>query len=58
MHLSRDVETARKVGARRGKPIILQVNAAKMYEQSFKFFLSVNGVWLTDSVPANFLTRM
>ena len=58
VHLSRDVETARKVGARRGKPIILQVDAAKMYEQGFKFFLSVNGVWLTDSVPANFLTRM
>ena len=58
VHLSKDTETARKVGARRGKPIILQVDAAKMHEQGFKFFLSVNGVWLTDSVPANFLTRM
>lgn len=57
VHLSRDVETARKVGARRGKPIILQVNAGKMHAQGFKFFLSANGVWLTDSVPAAFLTR-
>ncbi len=58
VHLSRDTETARKVGARRGKPIILQVEAGKMHGQGFKFFLSVNGVWLTDSVPAAFLVRM
>lgn len=57
VHLSKDGETARKVGARRGKPVILQVNAGKMYHESFKFFLSVNGVWLTDAVPPAFLTR-
>jgi putative RNA 2'-phosphotransferase len=58
VHLSRDVETARRVGARRGKPVLLQVEAGKMHEAGFKFFVSVNGVWLTDSVPAEFLTRM
>jgi putative RNA 2'-phosphotransferase len=58
VHLSKDTETARKVGARRGKPIILQVDAGKLHGQGFKFFLSVNGVWLTDSVPAAFLVRM
>src|SRR6266852_604263 len=58
VHLSRDTETARKVGARRGKPVILQVDAAGMHDQGFKFFLSVNAVWLTESVPAIFLTRM
>ena len=58
VHLSRDTETARKVGARRGKPVILQVDTASMHAQGHKFFLSVNGVWLTESVPANFLTRM
>ncbi len=57
VHLSKDVETARKVGARRGKPIILQVDSGKMYGAGFKFFLSTNGVWLTDTVPATFLTR-
>ena len=57
VHLSKDMETARKVGARRGKPIILQVDAGTMHGQGFKFFLSVNGVWLTDAVPAVFLTR-
>jgi putative RNA 2'-phosphotransferase len=57
VHLSNDTETARRVGARRGKPVILQVDAAKMHGQRFKFFLSTNGVWLADSVPAGFLTR-
>lgn len=57
VHLSKDVETAGKVGARRGKPVILQVNSGKMHAEGFKFFLSVNGVWLTDSVPAAFLAR-
>jgi putative RNA 2'-phosphotransferase len=57
VHLSKDVETARKVGARRGKPVILQVNSGKMHADGFEFFLSVNGVWLTDSVPVVFLTR-
>jgi putative RNA 2'-phosphotransferase len=52
------VETARKVGARRGQPVILQVDAGGMHAAGFKFFLSANGVWLTDSVPAAFLVRM
>jgi putative RNA 2'-phosphotransferase len=58
VHLSKDTETARKVGARRGRPVILQVDAGKMHRQGFKFFLSANSVWLTDSVPAAFLARM
>jgi putative RNA 2'-phosphotransferase len=58
VHLSKDIETARKVGARRGKPVILQVSAGMMHVAGFKFFRSTNGVWLTDSVPAKFLVRM
>jgi len=58
VHLSKNTETARKVGARRGKPVILRVDARTMHQQGFKFFLSTNGVWLTDSVPVAFLMRM
>jgi putative RNA 2'-phosphotransferase len=58
VHLSRDMETARRVAARRGKPVILQVDAARMHAQGFKFFLSANGVWLTDTVPATFLATL
>jgi putative RNA 2'-phosphotransferase len=58
VHLSRDEETARKVGARRGKPILLKVDAGRMHAEGFTFFVSVNGVWLTDAVPSRFLARM
>ena len=58
VHLSKDVDTARKVGARRGPPVILQVDAGNMYGQGFRFFRSVNGVWLTECVPAAFLTTL
>ena len=57
VHLSKDVETARKVGARRGKPVILRVDAGGMRRDGYTFFLSVNGVWLTDVVPSAYLTR-
>ncbi len=57
VHLSKDVETARKVGARRGKPVILTVDAGKMHRDGHKFLLSANGVWLTDAVPPGYLSR-
>lgn len=55
VHLSADVETARKVGQRHGKPMVFEVDAKQMFDQGFIFFLSDNGVWLTDEVPARFL---
>lgn len=57
IHLSKDLETATKVGARRGKPVVLTVDARRMHQDGQKFYLSVNGVWLTDSVPPSYLTR-
>jgi putative RNA 2'-phosphotransferase len=55
VHLSNDKETAAKVGSRRGKPIILIINAAAMTTGGYSFFLSDNGVWLTDHVPAQYI---
>lgn len=57
VHLSRDIETATKVGQRYGKPIILAIKARLMVEQGFVFYLSENGVWLTDKVPIEFITQ-
>jgi putative RNA 2'-phosphotransferase len=57
VHLSKAVETATRVGARRGKPVILKVDAGRMHQDGHKFYLSANGVWLTDSVPPACLTR-
>ena len=56
VHLSKDVETARKVGARRGKPVILEVAAVRMHRDGHTFLLSANGVWLTDAVPPAYLS--
>ena len=56
VHLSADIETATKVGQRHGKPTILIVSATKMHEAGHRFYLSENGVWLTDTVPTEFLT--
>ena len=53
--MSGDAETARKVGQRHGKPIIYTVDAAAMHADGYKFFRSVNGVWLTKTVPVKYL---
>ena len=55
VHLSRDIETARAVGARHGRPVVLEVDAAAMAAAGHVFYLSENKVWLTDEVPARFL---
>lgn len=55
VHLSSETETAYKIGVRYGKPVILQIDAAQMSAQSYRFFISENEVWLTDEVPPQFL---
>jgi putative RNA 2'-phosphotransferase len=55
VHLSKDIETATIVGKRHGKVVILEVNAQKMFEEGYEFYLSENGVWLTDSVAVEYL---
>ena len=55
VHLSKDEETAVKVGQRRGKPIILIVHAGRMEQDGHVFYLSENGVWLTKGVPPSYL---
>jgi putative RNA 2'-phosphotransferase len=57
VHLSKDEETARKVGARRGRPVILKVEAGRMHRDGHTFYLSSNGVWLTDAVSPEYLSR-
>lgn len=51
VHLSADVETARTVGSRHGKPAVLTINATVMHADGYKFYQSDNGVWLCDHVP-------
>jgi putative RNA 2'-phosphotransferase len=56
VHLSATQETAIRVGARRGDPVVLRVDAHRMAADDYRFFLSANGVWLADQVPPDYLT--
>lgn len=55
VHLSADRETATRVGARRGRPVVLTVDAGAMHRDGHVFHVSANGVWLTDAVPPRYL---
>lgn len=55
VHLSPDRETAMRVGARKGKPVVLVVDAGGMRAAGYEFRLSANGVWLVDHVPPGFI---
>ncbi len=56
VHLSPDPETAARVGARRGRPVILRVDAGAMQQAGHLFYRSENGVWLSDHVPPEYLS--
>ena len=55
VHLSPDAATAARVGGRRGRAVVLEVGAGRMWADGFPFFLSANGVWLTERVPASYI---
>ncbi|TGL58725.1 RNA 2'-phosphotransferase [Leptospira sarikeiensis] len=55
VHLSDSEEKARQVGMRRGSPIVLAIKSSFMFEAGEKFYLSENGVWLTDHVSPAYI---
>ncbi|GGR63498.1 putative RNA 2'-phosphotransferase [Deinococcus seoulensis] len=55
VHLSPDPDTARRVGARRGPPVILTIRAGEMHAAGHVLFVSENGVWLVDRVPPAYI---
>lgn len=57
VHLSKDRDTAVKVGKRHGRPVLYIVKAGEMYQDGYKFYLSKNGVWLTKEVSAKYLVK-
>ena len=62
VHLSKNIATAYNVGLRHAKKkedvVIYRVRAHTMWVKGHKFYLSENGVWLTDSVPAEYLEKV
>lgn len=55
VHLSDNPQTASEVGRRHGESFVYMVKSGEMHAHGFKFYLSNNGVWLTDSVPPEYL---
>ncbi len=55
VHLSSDLDTAKKVGQRHGVPVILSIDAGRMHLDGYAFYLSKNSVWLVDAVPIDYI---
>lgn len=55
VHLSDTMDTAGVVGKRHGKPVVLAIKALQMYADGIKFYLSENGVWLTEYVDPKYI---
>jgi len=58
VHLSEDIDTVKRVGARHGRPVVFEVDATAMQEAGYTFYCSENGVWLVDRVPPEYLRQI
>ena len=57
VHLSDNYTTAVSVGSRHGSAIVVTIDAKKMANDGCKFYLSNNGVWLTDYVKPDYILK-
>ena len=57
VHLSSDIETAKKVGSRHGRPVVYEIDCRKMAEHGYRFYESANHIWLTREVPVIYLKK-
>lgn len=58
VHLSADVETAKAVGKRHGKPVVLVIDTKKMAEDGYTFWLSDNGVWQSEDIKWEYVKKI
>ncbi|MBE6002118.1 MAG: hypothetical protein E7239_12230 [Sarcina sp.] len=56
VHFSPDHGTARNIGRRHEKPILLRINRRQMAKDGCIFYRTVNGVWLTKEVSVKYFT--
>ena len=57
VHLSADTETASFVFNDTATTEIYTIDCRKMTEDGYRFYLSANGIWLTKSVPPQYLRK-
>lgn len=55
VHLHADETIATSVGQRRGTPVLLHIDAKRMADAGYTFYVTHNEVWLTDHVPPEFI---
>ena len=55
VHISNDIETARRVGQRHGAPVVFEIDTQAMITHGYKFYQAENGVILTDHVPSRYI---
>lgn len=58
VHLTEDLNTAKKVGARHGIPVILKIDTAALLEAGQVFYQSENKVWLTAVIAPRYLSKI
>jgi len=58
VHLSTSIAHVLRVAERHGQPIVLQVDAARMHAAGFVFYQPEPLVYLTKTVPPDYLTLM
>lgn len=58
VHLSADAETAKAVGKRHGKPVVLVIDTKKMAEDGYTFWLSDNGVWQSEDIKWEYVKKI
>lgn len=54
VHMSTNIETATSVGGRHGIPVIITIDCKAMVASGIPFFISENGVWLTDHIDPKY----
>jgi putative RNA 2'-phosphotransferase len=57
VHMTPNAELARRVGARRGAPVLLEVDARTAHADGIVFYQANESFWLADLVPAKYLRR-
>lgn len=56
VHLSSDFETALQVGKRHDdKPIVLEIDAKKAWNEGVNFYFGNDKVWLADNIPSKYI---
>ncbi len=58
VHLSATRTTALEVGRRHGRPVIYKIDAEQMCQDGYLFYQSKSQIWMTKTVPVQYLQKL